>query len=85
VTLRTEMRGVVVDVKAHVAGVVANNDGMGSAIVQDLGAGSGCALCSLSLGEYKGTNGDEENEVDGTSVLQERTNDFLEVWRGPYR
>jgi hypothetical protein len=85
VALRTEMRGVAVDAKAHVAGVVANDDGMVSAIVQDLSDGSGCGLCFLSLGGYKGTNGDEENEVDGTSVLHERTNDFLEVWRGPYR
>jgi hypothetical protein len=80
VALRTEMRGVAVDAKAHVAEVVANDDGMGSAIVQDLSDGSNCGLYFLSLGGYKGTNGDEENEV-----LQERTNDFLEVWRGPYR
>jgi hypothetical protein len=83
VALRTEMRSVAVDVKAHVAGVVANDAGMGSAIVQDLGDGSDCGLCFLSLGGYKGTNGDEENEIDGTSVLQERTNNFLGVWRGP--
>jgi hypothetical protein len=48
-----------VDVEAHVAGVVANDGGMGSAIVQELGDGFGCGLCSLGLGGYKGANGDE--------------------------
>jgi hypothetical protein len=30
----------------------------------------GCGLCSLGLSGCKGTNGDEGNEVDDTSVLQ---------------
>ena len=56
------------------------NDGVGmsSAIFQEMGDGFGGFLCSLCLGGCKGAKGDEEDLVDGTSIVQEHASDLLD-------
>jgi hypothetical protein len=41
--------------------------------------GLGGGFCSVGLGGYKGAKGDEKNGVEDASVVQERTDDLLEL------
>ncbi len=43
-----------------------------------MGDGFGGCLCSLCLGGCKGAKGDEEDLVDGTSIVQEHASDLLD-------
>ena len=46
-------------------------------VVQELGEGKCSGLCTLGLFCCKGAEGDEHGAVDGTSVVQEGSNNLL--------
>jgi hypothetical protein len=75
-----------VDAETHVAGVEANDSiGMSSAIVQEMGDGLGGGFCSLCLGRCECAKGNEQSGADGTSVVQECADDFLESGEACWR
>ena len=67
-------------VENHVAsGVVDDCVGMGGAIVEEMGTGLGGGLSALCLGGRERAEGDQNSGIDGSTVIQQYTDDFLEM------
>lgn len=67
-------------VEYHVASGVADDGiGMGGAILEEMGTGLGGGLSALCLGGCVRAEGDQNSGIDGSTIIQQYTNDFLEM------
>ena len=74
-----EVRGVTVDVEHHPAGGVADRGiWMGGTVVEELSDGLSSGFSAFRLGRRKSAKGNKHGGVNGTSVVEEGANDFLE-------
>jgi hypothetical protein len=75
-----EVRGVIVDVDNHPAGGVADcGIWMGGTVVEELRNGLSSGFSAFRLGRRKSAKGNKHGGVNGTSVVEEGANDFLEL------
>ena len=75
-----EVGCVAVDVEDHVAGMVADGGvRMSGAVVEQLGDGARGGFGTVGLGAGEGAEGDEQSGVDGASVVEKSTDDFLKT------
>ena len=76
-----EIRGVAVNLENHVAGVVADNGiRVRSAVVQELGDGLECGMCSVGLLRGDGSNGSEHGGVNSPCIIEEGSKNFLDAF-----
>ena len=52
---------------------------MGRAIVEEMGTGLGGGLNALCLGGREPAEGDRNSGIDGSTIIQQHTDDFLEM------
>jgi len=73
--------GIALDVQDHVAGMVTEDSiGVSGSIVEEPGGSFGSCLSASGLGGCKGAEGDKHGRINGTGIVEQDTDDFLETF-----